>query len=76
MAKAVATYQGGIHGQVQVAVREDGAVFRRYQNRTIYGYRWGAWTKGETVDATNPPETFINARRTNEYNQFNARLPA
>lgn len=41
----VALYTGGIHSLIEVAVRDDGVVFRRYQNRDPrYGYRWTAWS--------------------------------
>jgi hypothetical protein len=33
--------------QVHFAMRADGKWFTRFQNRSIYGYRWGAWR--ETV---------------------------
>jgi hypothetical protein len=51
MAKAIAIFAGGITELRQAAVREDGAVFTRWQERhPRYGYRWGAWrATGETL---------------------------
>ena len=43
MAKPIALYEGGITGLIEKAVRQDGTIFARYQNKTIYGYRWSAW---------------------------------
>lgn len=44
MAKAVALYTGGITELREVAVREDGVEFSRWQTRDPrFGYRWGAW---------------------------------
>ena len=45
MAKAIAIYEGGTHSRTQVAIREDGQVFERRQDRTRYGYRWSAWSQ-------------------------------
>jgi len=51
MAKAVAIFTGGIHSLTQYAVRDDGAVFKRFQEKHFrYGYRWTSWTAtGETM---------------------------
>ena len=80
MAKAIKTYTGGIHSLIQAAVREDGALFQRCQNRTPYGYRWSAWHCVGQVDAANPPATieagFSTLRAPGVYRAFNARLPA
>src|SRR5260221_380310 len=44
MAKAIALFNGGIHELRQAAIREDGAVFRRWQVKDPrYGYRWSKW---------------------------------
>lgn len=44
MAKAIAIFVGGIQELRQVAVREDGAVFKRFQEKDPrFGYRWSAW---------------------------------
>ena len=60
MTKAIALYTGGIQSLTEVAIREDGRVFQRYQNRDPrYGYRWGAWkATGEVLgeNARNNPE--------------------
>ena len=57
MAKAVALYTGGIHSLVEVAVREDGRVFQRYQSKGRYGYTWSRWAGRETVDVATLPAT-------------------
>lgn len=57
MPKAIATYAGGIHGLVHAAIRADGALFKRYQERTRYGYKWPAWKFIETIDPKNIPAT-------------------
>jgi hypothetical protein len=51
MAKAIAIFTGGIQNIRQVAIREDGVVFSRGQERDPrYGYRWSAWrATGETM---------------------------
>ena len=51
MAKAIALFNGGIHEGRQYAVREDGAVFKRFQEKhPRYGWRWGKWkATGETL---------------------------
>ncbi len=57
MAKAVAIFTGGIIGLKQIAVREGGAVFRRYQEpRGRYGYGWTAWTRSGTIAGEIPGE--------------------
>lgn len=56
MAKAIKVYKGGIHSLIEAAVRADGAEFRRYQNKTLFGYRWTAWrATGMQHDVTNLP---------------------
>lgn len=57
MAKAIALYEGGIHARIQIAVRHDGAVFKRYQgNDPRYGWKWERWARiGEQVDPDNLP---------------------
>lgn len=51
MAKAVAIFTGGITELRQYAIREDGAVFKRFQEKhPRFGYRWTTWTAtGEVV---------------------------
>jgi hypothetical protein len=44
MTKAIAIYTGGIQSQMQVAVRDDGTMFWRGQNKTRFGYSWSPWT--------------------------------
>lgn len=48
--KAVKLFCGGIHGLQEIAVRSDGAVFKRYQDKGPYGYRWGAWKSQGRVE--------------------------
>lgn len=45
MAKAIAVYEGGIHNRIEKAVREDGQMFERHQEKTRFGYRWSAWRR-------------------------------
>lgn len=81
MAKAIKVYAGGIHGLVHAAVREDGQVFRRYQEKSRYGYRWGAWRAAEKVDPADLPATLSSGFSTLFpvdgciYRKFAARLP-
>jgi len=69
MAKAVALYEGGITERREVAVREDGAVYSRGQERhPRFGYRWSAWAPtGRTLDVAALPEVvsagFADLRR-------------
>ena len=51
MARAIALFTGGIHEGRQYAIREDGAVFKRFQERhPAYGWRWTRWiATGETL---------------------------
>jgi len=56
MSKAVKIYKGGIHSLVEAAIRTDGVEFRRYQNKTPYGYRWTAWrASGPRHDVSSLP---------------------
>lgn len=43
MAKAIAIFTGGITELRQAAIRDDGAVFIRMQERTRFGLSWSAW---------------------------------
>lgn len=80
MAKAIKTYAGGINGLVQAAVRADGAMFKRYQDKSPWGYKWGSWKLAGQVDPNNLPAEissgFSTLRPTNVYSSFNPRLPA
>jgi len=51
VARAIALFTGGIHEGRQYAVRVDGAVFKRFQEKHHrYGWRWTKWTgTGETL---------------------------
>lgn len=53
--KAIKLYRGGVHGLVEYAVREDGALFSRFQDRGPYGYRWGAWRASGRMDPNSLP---------------------
>lgn len=64
MAKAIALYTGGINFLVERAVREDGVVFQRLQDKhPRFGYRWGPWkTTGEVYGENmraNPPASVV-----------------
>ena len=80
MAKAIKKYTGGIHGLIQAAVREDGALFMRFQNKTRWGYRWTAWKFVRQLDTANLPESieagFSTLYWPSIYTDFNPRLPA
>lgn len=78
-------YEGGIHGRKELAIRDDGALFERFQDKTIYGYRWSAWRATGEVLGHNEranPEQFRSAgfstmslRRPGEAYYINKRLP-
>lgn len=80
MAKAIKTYTGGINGLVQAAVRTDGALFKRYQEKSPWGYKWTAWKLSGQVDPSNPPSEissgFSTLRPPSIYQEFTPRLPA
>lgn len=83
MAKAIALYKGGIHSLKETAVRTDGVVFSRYQSRTPYGYRWGAWSQNGTEKwganmVGNPPNIYRDMYKCNDLNsrgEIRRRLP-
>ena len=79
MAKAVKKYKGGVHSLIEAAVRGDGALFCRYQNKTMYGYRWSAWVKKGRLDVLNLPGTitagFSELFPVDCYTDFACRLP-
>jgi hypothetical protein len=79
MAKAIATYEGRIHGFVHGAIRGDGALFKRYQNKTRSGYKWSAWKFVEMLDPKDIPaeipSEFSTLVPANYYTSFKARLP-
>lgn len=58
MAKAVALYTGGIQEKREIAVRNDGQAFSRYQVRDPrFGTRWTGWKKrGDTFDINALPQ--------------------
>lgn len=75
MAKAIKAYAGGIHGLVHAAVREDGALFKRYQDKTPWGYRWGKWQHAGSVDVKDLPATISSGFSTLFPTDRNFRLP-
>lgn len=60
MARAIGLYAGGVHALTEVAVRADGTVFQRWQEKDVrYGYRWTRWSAtgevlGENARASLP----------------------
>lgn len=60
MPNAVALYRSyNAAGDTQVAVRKDGRLFRRYRQKTIYGWTWTRWQAqaevwGENMRASPP----------------------
>ena len=86
MAKAIALYEGGIHYRIEKAVREDGVVFERAQEKDPrYGYKWTRWQATGTRLGDNEkhnPEPSIPAgfsilsrRMPGDYGWRNVRLP-
>lgn len=77
--KIVKKYAGGINFLAQAAIRADGALFMRVQERGPYGYKWSPWRLKRTIDPLNPPNTvaagFANLYPVNRYNDFGCRLP-
>lgn len=75
----IAKFVGGIHARVQVAVRHDGVVFQRFQNKTFRGYQWSKWQTRGTVDPFNVPSSMSSGFSTlyapDFYTDFNPRLP-
>ncbi len=52
----VAAWEGGIHGLIELALRQDGTLFRRVQDKdSRFGYRWSKWTEIGKLDVKNPP---------------------
>jgi hypothetical protein len=51
MSKAIAVFIGGFTELRQIAIRDDGTVFSRWQEwHPSYGYHWQPWrTTGETL---------------------------
>jgi hypothetical protein len=69
MSKAIAVFAGGITELRQIAVRNDGTVFSRWQEwHPSYGYHWRPWrTTGEIVspDALANIHEYLGLRRAN-----------
>lgn len=61
MSKAIALYEGGSSERCQIAVRDDGMLFRRSQRRSRFGQAWSRWQRQcESWSAIRldwPPET-------------------
>jgi len=58
MAKAIAAYNGGIHGLIEFGVRADGALFRRVQNKDHrFGYVWSGWKFIRNLDVNDIPQS-------------------
>lgn len=81
MAKAIQAWRGGIHSLVELAVRGDGVLFRRVQNKSArFGYVWGSWKQIGTLDIENLPwsidQGFSKCHRADTYTKWqNWRLP-
>lgn len=80
MAKAIKTYAGGINFKAQAAIRADGVIFMRVQERTRFGLNWTPWKERGVCDPANPPATipcgFSDLRPANYYDAMdNVRLP-
>ena len=75
MAKAIKTYAGGIHGLIEAAVRADGALFQRFQDKSPWGYRWGAWKRYGSVDPANLPTELSAGFATLRPREKSVRLP-
>ena len=58
MAKAIATYSGGHYTAIQMAVREDGVLFERHEEKSRYthGYQWTKWKHNGWVKIDAIPE--------------------
>jgi len=72
MSKAIAVFAGDITELRQIAVRDDGTVFSRWQEwHPSYGYHWRPWrTTGEMVspDALADTHEYLGLRRTSADN--------
>lgn len=79
MAKAIAKWTGGRLARVEAALRSDGVLFKRYQERSAYGYRWGKWKESGRLDLAAIPGTlgagFATLYPPDQYTDFNPRLP-
>lgn len=63
MTKPIAIYTGGIFGLKQIAVANDGKVYKRFQEKTFRGCVWTAWKYHTTVDVNALPVEMIGCHR-------------
>lgn len=81
MAKAIQAWEGGLSGKIELAVRGDGVLFRRVQNKDPrYGYVWTKWVEIGKLDVDNLPfsieQGFSTCFRANIYTAWQKwRLP-
>lgn len=52
---AALLYAGGVDRAIQVALREDGAAFKRARVQTKFGWGWSRWTFVTRYDISAPP---------------------
>jgi len=72
--KVLAKYAGGIHGLIQAAIRSDGVLFMRFQDKTRYGYKYGPWKEKGNVGSV-IPQTLQAGFSTLFKSDFPCRLP-
>lgn len=62
MAGAMCIWAGGTNVPIQVAMRYDGTVFKRYKARDQYGFNWTKWKKTarKTLTPDYTPEPCIS----------------
>jgi len=55
--RAIAGYEGGVNFLMQYGIKEDGAVYKRFKEKSQYGYVWGKWDRDNSkmVDPKNLP---------------------
>jgi hypothetical protein len=71
MSKCIAAWHGGINFIMQYAASDGGVLYKRFQERSRYGVKWGKWQYAGTVDIRQLPSTipagFGNARLAGKY---------
>ena len=75
MAKAIQAWRGGTHSLIELAVRTDGTLFRRVQNKSArYGYTRGVWKQIENIYIKNLPRSinqgFSKCQRADSYSRW------
>lgn len=62
MAGALCIWAGGTNVPIQVALRNDGTVFKRYKARDEHGFNWTKWKKTarKAIDRDYRPEPCIS----------------